>query len=545
MCPKTYQQEMPHIVLAPAISTCPLCENKLHVRKTMWRDIRGKSAVFKATVKELHCANLDCKLHRVPVKPEGLSFFYLPHMVYGIDVVFFVGEKRLKDWRYRQIRELLDEKPALSSISRFFHLFEQLAHCFLETQEEETKAIIKKQKGYILMADATEHQGSKPTYHVVDALSGKLLAAETLEKNDYHHIKPVWERVREKYGEPLAILSDDDTAQRKVRLELFPETKWIYCQYHFLRNLGEDLLQTLYDTLTEKVKELAGDFADEVQSLERRLETGVSREKYREFSSGVRAVLKPRGKFPFELGWLEAYDALKILFKTILGIRVEGRATSHLKMFAVKNIHKLKRLSGEAEKLRELNTHFVKLREVLGTAKNAKDAEKRLKALAAEMEEKAKVISERINKYIDSLVAAYTIKGAPRTTVDVEQFHREVKSPVRLGNQFAFEAHGAGLSYAREVAKRGQLEEMQRSVPALIERLEAMKGEEAVVKKEKKKNRSYERRYRELWMKDPEAYAARMAQLIKEIDELETGKAAAEEPPPSEGDRKPRKERKA
>jgi len=34
---------------------------------------------------------------------------------------------------------------------------------------------------------------------------------------------------------------------------------------------------------------------------------------------------------------------------------------------------------------------------------------------------------------------------------------KEVKSPVRLGNRLAFEAHGAGLSYAREVAKRGQL----------------------------------------------------------------------------------------
>ena len=466
MRPKTYYQGMPHIVLAPAISTCPLCENKLHVRKTMLRNIKGKSAVFKATVKEFHCVNPDCRLYQVPVKPEGLSFFYLPHMVYGIDVVFFVGEKKLKDWLYRQTREELDLKPAVSSLSRFFHLFEQLAQCFLETQEEETKAIIKKQKGCILMADATEHRESKPTYHVVDALSGRLLAAETLEKNDYHHIKPVWERVKEKYGAPLAILSDDDTAQRKVRLELFPETKWIYCQYHFLRNLGEDLLRTLYDVLTEKVRELVGDFENEVRSMERRLETWVSKERYREFSSGVRTVLKPRGKFPFELGWLEVYDALKILFKTILEIRVEGRAMSHLKMFTVKNIHRLKSLSGEAEKLRELNTHFAKVREVLGTAKNAKDAEKRLKALAAETEGKARVISERINKYIDSLVAAYTIKGAPRTTTDVERFHREVKSPVRLGNRFAFEAHDAGLSYAREVAKRGQLEEMQRSVPS-------------------------------------------------------------------------------
>ena len=50
------------------------------------------------------------------------------------------------------------------------------------------------------------------------------------------------------------------------------------------------------------------------------------------------------------------------------------------------------------------------------------------------------------------------------------------------------------------------------------------------------------RRYRELWREDPEAYAARMAQLIREINDLETGRA--EEPPPNEGDKKPRKERR-
>ena len=48
-------------------------------------------------------------------------------MVYGTGVVFFVGEKRLKDWLYRQIREALDAKPALSSLPRFFRVFEKIA----------------------------------------------------------------------------------------------------------------------------------------------------------------------------------------------------------------------------------------------------------------------------------------------------------------------------------------------------------------------------------------------------------------------------------
>lgn len=217
-------------------------------------------------MKELHCANPHCKLYKVPVKPEGLAFLYLPHRPMEPMWCSSWGEKRLNDRLCRQIRETLHIKPALSFISRFFTLFEEIAQCFLEAQEKETINIIRKQGGYILMADATEHRESKSTYHVVDALSGRLLAAEQLEKSDYQHIKPVRERVK-KYGTPLTILSDD-AVQRKVRLELFPENKWIYCQYHFLRNLGEKLLRELYDTLAEGVKELVWKFDNEAKPSE-------------------------------------------------------------------------------------------------------------------------------------------------------------------------------------------------------------------------------------------------------------------------------------
>lgn len=525
------------MVLGPAISHCPLCGNKLHVRKTYPRGLKGKNVVIKLTVKELHCDNPDCELYHVPVIPEGLMFLFLPKMVYGTDVLFFVGEKRLGDWQLKQVREVLGVKPSISSLSRFFHLFEQLSQCFFKSYEEKTKAVIRKQKGYVLMADATEHRESRPLYHVMDALSGRLLAVERLERNDYECIKPVWERVKEKYGTPRAILSDDDSAQRKVRLELFPETKWIYCQYHFLKNLGEKLLEEYYTTLMEKVKELAKEVEREVQSLGRMLETYVSVERYREFSDGVRTILKARGKFPFDLGWLEVYDALKILFRSILEVSMKGRAMTHLKMFVARNIHRLKELGGNAEKLRELNASFVQVREVLGTAKNAKDAEEKLKKLAAETEEKTKIISERIYKYLDSLVAAYTIEGVPRTIGDLELFHRDVKRPVMLENRPAFEAHGEGLSYAREVVRQGMLGVMWCSLPALVEELGEMRSEEAVKKKEEKESRSRMRRYRELAEKNPEEYAARMMQLIKEIDDLETGKSG--KPPPSEEDEKP------
>jgi hypothetical protein len=48
---KLNQQETPHIVLASATSTCPLCENKLRVRKTISRKLKGKIRGLQGDVK--------------------------------------------------------------------------------------------------------------------------------------------------------------------------------------------------------------------------------------------------------------------------------------------------------------------------------------------------------------------------------------------------------------------------------------------------------------------------------------------------------------
>ncbi|MEM3564927.1 MAG: hypothetical protein QXR19_16990 [Candidatus Jordarchaeaceae archaeon] len=87
-------------------------------------------------------------------------------------------------------------KPALSSILRFFTLFEELAQHFLEAQEEKTKNIIKKQGA--TSSWPTPQSTGKANPHTAwwTRLSGRLLAAEQLEKSGYQHIKPVWKRVK-------------------------------------------------------------------------------------------------------------------------------------------------------------------------------------------------------------------------------------------------------------------------------------------------------------------------------------------------------------
>ncbi|MEX2723766.1 MAG: hypothetical protein Q6367_007725, partial [Candidatus Freyarchaeota archaeon] len=77
------------MALAPAITRCPLCENKLHVRKTAFRPLKGKSAVFKVTVKELHLRQPTLQTVQGPSQTQRAGVPLSPHMTYGTSVVFF------------------------------------------------------------------------------------------------------------------------------------------------------------------------------------------------------------------------------------------------------------------------------------------------------------------------------------------------------------------------------------------------------------------------------------------------------------------------
>lgn len=67
-------------------------------------------------------------------------------------------------------------------------------------------------------------------------------------------MRPLLEQVKQNYGNPIAIVSDMGKAVQLVAEDVFPDSKKLICHFHFLRDIGKDLLETPYSAIRNGLK---------------------------------------------------------------------------------------------------------------------------------------------------------------------------------------------------------------------------------------------------------------------------------------------------
>jgi hypothetical protein len=65
---------------------------------------------------------------------------------------------------------------------------------------------------------------------------------------------PFLEQIKELYGSPLAVTSDMGRAFLSAILKVFPGIPNYICHFHFLRDIGKDLLEKEYSIIRNKLK---------------------------------------------------------------------------------------------------------------------------------------------------------------------------------------------------------------------------------------------------------------------------------------------------
>ena len=95
---------------------------------------------------------------------------------------------------------------------------------------------IKEKLGkYILSIDGTYSYRGKTLYIFRSYENGVVLYANTTEKDDAPHLQPLFEKVVEMYGLPMAVISDMQPAIIESVKNVMPGIPHQYCQYHFLK----------------------------------------------------------------------------------------------------------------------------------------------------------------------------------------------------------------------------------------------------------------------------------------------------------------------
>ena len=280
MNPKALFDDVPKLRFRPEVTCCTQCSKQLHVLKTGKRTVvtLGTGA-FIAHETFLVCPD-DGEVHR----SEDLQRLVPYKGTYGYDILVYVGKAlMLRSMNAQAIKKELQSKGIDISVGEIRFLGQKfIALLDLCHRQNLLKLRLKlaKNGGYILHIDGTCEGDSPHLFTGMDEISGIILSSVKINSEKKERIVPFLQDIQAKYGTPLAVVSDMGKGLLGAITDVFPKVPSLICHFHFLRDIGKDLLDVDYRTLRNRLtkskirvalKNKAKDFekklGDEMQDL--------------------------------------------------------------------------------------------------------------------------------------------------------------------------------------------------------------------------------------------------------------------------------------
>jgi len=233
---------------------CPKCQVKLKVRHTDKRKVYSLHiGLFNAHRTFLYCP--DCNT----VYPaEEFKKIVPPYSNVGYDVIVFIG--RLIFAEHHTLMETvaaLESRNIPVSSSEVAYLAQKFI-IYLSILHQEAgvrlKMHLEQNGGYILHIDGTSEGASPHLISALDEISNFVLANVKVPGESKEQVVPFLKEIKEQYGDPLAISSDMGRAFLSAISEVFPGKPHYICHFHFLRDIGKDLLEKEYSIIRNKLK---------------------------------------------------------------------------------------------------------------------------------------------------------------------------------------------------------------------------------------------------------------------------------------------------
>jgi len=233
---------------------CSDCQTKLKVHHTDIRKVYSLHiGVFNAHRTFMYCP--DCnKIYPA----ESFEKITPRYSNVGYDVIVFIGRLIfLEHHTLKETIEVLETKNICLSSSEVAYLTQKFI-IYLAILHKENRIKLKEQiqekGGYILHVDGTNEGASPHLISAIDEISNFVLANVKVPAESTEQIVPFLEEIKEQYGEPLAVTSDMGRALLSSISEVFPNRPHYICHFHFLRDLGKDLLEKEYSIIRDKLK---------------------------------------------------------------------------------------------------------------------------------------------------------------------------------------------------------------------------------------------------------------------------------------------------
>lgn len=180
---------------------------------------------------------------------------------FGFEIIEFVGMKlfveRLTE---REIVIALKERNVticrreVAFLGKKFILYLAAAH---KDKETEIKNLIQRNGGYFAHLDGTCDGASPHVFCAMEELLKLVLLSRKIPSESADAIIPILKELKASYGTPLGIICDMSKAIRKAIKQVFPGVPVFICHYHYLRDIGKDMLKDDHDLLVATMRDLS------------------------------------------------------------------------------------------------------------------------------------------------------------------------------------------------------------------------------------------------------------------------------------------------
>lgn len=329
------------LTIYPEIEVCHRCGRKITVKKTKTRTISSlEIGTFEAKEYIYECQN-----DNIVFTPNQLDKMVPPGCNFGYDVIAYVGLAIFVDYRSNQdimhslaAKNICISDRQISNLGRKFITYLAIAH---DEAREQIRSLMKREGGYILHIDGTFEGDSPNLFCGLDGISEIVLDAIKIPSEKKDDIVPFLMRIKKQYGNPIALVHDMGTGIMGAVAVVFKDVPDYICHFHFLRDIGKDLLLEDHKSIMRSLKKhkIRGSLRQKLRYLENKLGEHIG--SINEIISGEKKVdleteifpeivvysliqwvfEAPRQSkgygFPFDTPHLDFYTRLKKIYKEL------------------------------------------------------------------------------------------------------------------------------------------------------------------------------------------------------------------------------------
>jgi len=249
------------VQVSAAAAPCGACGGPTRVQKTVRR--HGKTlehGEFEARESVRVCAGgcYHALGNRVTRRAVSLTQCIEPGRVIGYDVMVLVGLQRFVEHRQREeIRAGLEHEHGIrissGAISVLAARFADHLDALHHARAAVLRAELERDGGWPLHIDATGEDGRGTLLVAYAGWRKWVLGAWKIPSERADQILPYLQEVVERFGRPCAVMRDLGRAMKQAAADLVAQWEEpipiLACHLHFLRDVGNDLLDAPYGAL--------------------------------------------------------------------------------------------------------------------------------------------------------------------------------------------------------------------------------------------------------------------------------------------------------